>query len=206
MKRPAEPSAPESTHRPSRAGVLLGVAVAVAVLAGLGLFLVGKERTVVGPEVPVADEASGEPVITPRGSPQPLRATDDAVSSPELVPEPAPQRPMDRSGDGPVGIHAFPPLGTRPQLTGIIVPEDFELPPGYVRHYQSTDDGQRLAPILMFDPVNPPLDAYGEPIEVPPDRVVPPELAPLGMPIIELELPEPPDSDSRSLRSLLRSG
>jgi hypothetical protein len=178
----------------------------VVVLAGLGLFLAGKERMVAGPEAPVADEASGEPVATSRRTPRPVRMVDDAVTTPELVPEPAPERPVDRSSDGPVGIHAFPPLGTRPQLTGIIVPEDFELPPGYVRHYQSTDDGQRLAPILMFDPVNPPLDAYGEPIEITPDRIVPPDLAPLGMPIIELELPEPPDSDPRSLRGLLRSG
>ena len=43
----------------------------------------------------------------------------------------------------PTGIALFPPLGTDPIKRGIVVPEGFELPPGYVRHYQTTDDGER---------------------------------------------------------------
>jgi hypothetical protein len=100
------------------------------------------------------------------------------------------------------GIHAFPPLGTRPLLSGIIVPEGFELPPGYVRHRQTTDTGELLPPILMFHPHESPVDWRGEPVPVTADRVVPPELAPEGMPIIMLEAPRsgpPPSSLSRFL-------
>jgi hypothetical protein len=42
----------------------------------------------------------------------------------------------------PSGIALFPPPGTKPIKQGVLVPEDFELPPGYVRHYQATDDGE----------------------------------------------------------------
>jgi hypothetical protein len=89
------------------------------------------------------------------------------------------------------GIHVFPPLGTAPLLTGITVPDDFDLPSGYVRHYQMTDDGRQLEPILMYHPDHPPLDWRGEPVPVPPDRVVSPDMAPRGIPINMLELPEP---------------
>jgi hypothetical protein len=92
------------------------------------------------------------------------------------------------------GLGAFQPPGTRPPLVGLAVPEGFELPPGYVRHYQATDDGQRIEPILMFSPDHPPLDATGRPIAVPPDRVVPPELAPPGMPLRRIVIPAPADS------------
>ena len=34
-------------------------------------------------------------------------------------------------------------------------PEGYPLPDGYVRHYQATDDGQRIEPILMFAPDKP---------------------------------------------------
>ncbi|MCC5865599.1 MAG: hypothetical protein JJU31_10805 [Wenzhouxiangella sp.] len=130
-----------------------------------------------------------------------------SAPSPERrEPAPASTRPPVQARDSQTGIHAFPPLGTRPTLTGVIVPDDFELPPGYVRHYQSTDHGQRLAPILMFDPRNPPLDAFGEPMDIPPDRIVPPDLVPAGMPIEILELPEQREPDRGSLRGLLRSG
>lgn len=88
------------------------------------------------------------------------------------------------------GINVFPPLGTKPLQSGIIVPDDFELPPGYIRHYQMTDDGRQLAPILMYNPDHPPLDYRGEPIQVPPDRVVPPDMAPRGLAINILEVPK----------------
>jgi hypothetical protein len=92
------------------------------------------------------------------------------------------------------GLGAFSPPGTRPPLIGLAVPEGFELPPGYVRHYQATDDGQRIEPILMFSPDTPVLDANGQPIAIPKDRVVPPELAPPGLPIRRIVVPAPIDS------------
>jgi hypothetical protein len=82
-------------------------------------------------------------------------------------------------------------MGTKPIKRGIIVPDDFELPPGYVRHFQSTDDGQRLPAILMFSPDYEWVDAQGKPLALPPDRVVPPEMAPPGLPIQLLEPPAP---------------
>jgi hypothetical protein len=87
------------------------------------------------------------------------------------------------------GIHLFPRPGTKPIAGGILVPSDYELPPGYMRHYQTTDDGERVGPILVFHPDHQPVDESGRPIPLPPDRVVPPELAPPGMPVVMLEPP-----------------
>ena len=92
------------------------------------------------------------------------------------------------------GLGAFNPPGTRPPLVGLAVPEGFVLPPGYVRHYQATDDGQRIEPILMFAPDHLFFDANNHPIEVPKDRIVPPELAPAGMPIRRIVVPAPIES------------
>jgi len=89
------------------------------------------------------------------------------------------------------GLGAFSPPGTRPPLVGLAVPEDFVLPEGYVRHHQTTDDGQNIEPILMFSPDRPPVDAANRPIAIPKDRVVPPELAPPGMPIRRIVIPAP---------------
>lgn len=90
------------------------------------------------------------------------------------------------------GIGAFNPPGTVPLLPGIAVPEDFELPPGYVRHYQVTDEGEMLEAVLMFSPDHQWLDRNGNPIPLPDDGLVPPEMAPPGMPIEPIHLPEPP--------------
>jgi hypothetical protein len=89
------------------------------------------------------------------------------------------------------GLGAFTPPGTRPPLIGLAVPENFVLPEGYVRHYQATDDGQRIEPILMFSPDHPLFDAAHRPLAIPPDRVVPPELAPAGLPIRRVVVPAP---------------
>ena len=89
------------------------------------------------------------------------------------------------------GLGAFNPPGTRPPLIGLAVPDDFLLPEGYVRHYQATDDGQRIEPILMFAPDYQIFDAANRPIEMPKDRVVPPELAPPGFPIRRIVIPAP---------------
>ncbi|MBT9500131.1 MAG: hypothetical protein IV092_02720 [Burkholderiaceae bacterium] len=92
------------------------------------------------------------------------------------------------------GLGAFSPPGTRPPLIGLAVPEDFPLPAGYVRHYQATDDGQRIEPILMFAPDHQLFDAARQPIAMPKDRVVPPELAPQGLPIRRIVVPAPAES------------
>ena len=87
------------------------------------------------------------------------------------------------------GLGAFNPPGTSPPLQGLLVPMDFQLPEGYVRHYQVTDEGEPIEPILMFSPDFEFYDASGRPIKLPPDRVVPPELAPPGMPIVQVRIP-----------------
>ena len=89
------------------------------------------------------------------------------------------------------GVGTFPAPGTKPPLVGLAVPEDYALPPGYVRHYQATDDGQRIEPILMYSPDQPPADAAGWPSASAADRVVPPELAPPGLPLRRIVVPEP---------------
>jgi hypothetical protein len=89
------------------------------------------------------------------------------------------------------GLGAFNPPGTRPPLIGLAVPEDFPLPEGYVRHHQATDDGQRIEAILMFAPGFQLVDAMQRPIAMPADRVVPPELAPPGLPLRRIEIPAP---------------
>ena len=92
------------------------------------------------------------------------------------------------------GLGAFNPPGTSPPLVGLAVPKDFVLPPGYVRHHQVTDDGQTIEPILMFAPEFQLYDASNRPLEMPKDRVVPPELAPPGLPLRRIVVPAPIDS------------
>ncbi len=94
------------------------------------------------------------------------------------------------------GIGAFPPPGTSPPLIGLAVPEEYVLPKGYVRHFQATDDGQRIEPILMYSPDFEFFDSAGRRIEIPPDRVVPPALAPPGLPLRPIEIPPPIDPRS----------
>jgi hypothetical protein len=89
------------------------------------------------------------------------------------------------------GLAAFNPPGTVPLMVGNAVPEDFPLPPGYVRHHQVTDEGEPLEPILMYSPDQPALDANGRPLPVPDDRVVPPDQLPPGLPVRPIELPAP---------------
>lgn len=92
------------------------------------------------------------------------------------------------------GLGAFSPPGTSPPLVGLAVPEGFALPEGYVRHYQATDDGQPIEAILMFAPDFQLLDNDGRPIVMPEDRVVPPELAPPGLPIRRIVIPAPTET------------
>lgn len=87
------------------------------------------------------------------------------------------------------GIAAFNPPGTSPPLQGLAVPEDFELPPGYVRHHQVSDDGEVIEAILMFSPDYSFRDAEGREVAIPEDRVVPPDMAPPGLPLRQVEIP-----------------
>lgn len=97
------------------------------------------------------------------------------------------------------GIGAFNPPGTRPAMIGLAVPEDFVLPEGFVRHHQTTDDGQRIEAILMFAPDYEHRDAYNQPIAIPTDRIVPPELAPRGLPHRHIVVPRPVGPDGTDL-------
>jgi len=165
--------------RPRRAW-LLGI-VLLAGAAALSLWLryapIDSPEVAI-PETPVPPPPSPPVVRAPapprtrRPSPPPGPAPEKAVAAPE--PPPAGERS---------GLALFPALGTKPIKRGLIVPEGFELPPGYVRHYQTTDDGVRLQAILMFHPDAAPRDAAGQPIPVTPDRIVPAEHAPPGLPI-----------------------
>ena len=142
-------------------------------------------------------------VPKPREPVAPPPAAVAAQPAPEGAPEAAPaseDQPAtnDLGEDQLTGIALFPPPGTKPILRGFIVPENFEVPEGYVRHYQTTDRGRQLPPILLFHPDYQLLDANGQPVPMPKDRVVPPELVPPGMPAQMLDLPEdgtdpPPD-------------
>ena len=70
------------------------------------------------------------------------------------------------------------------------MPEDYVLPEGYVRHHQVTDEGEPLEPILMFSPDYVFRDDAGREIVIPEDRIVPPELAPPGLPLRPITIPK----------------
>jgi len=124
-------------------------------------------------------------------APQPEKVTAGPQSTLTPDSEAAEQDTAETNeADQPTGLAVFPPPGTKPIKRGIIVPDGVELPPGYVRHYQTTDDGRQLPPILMFHPDYHPVDEDGNPIPLPEDRVVPPGMAPPDIPIQMLEVPE----------------
>jgi hypothetical protein len=197
--RPTEPRAGRIFEAlPVRKGAALalgllalagGAGLVVRRLASGGTELRGAQATSPPPalaaEQPRADRPAPEPAAGGRASPP----ADPAA--PGAAPPPGETSPVfdDPTPGVPDGIALFPPLGTDPLRRGILVPDDFELPEGYVRHYQTTDDGELLPAILMFHPDYEWLDAGGEPLALPPDRIVPPELAPPGLDIRWLELP-----------------
>jgi hypothetical protein len=116
----------------------------------------------------------------------------EGVDAPEAIGAAEGQAPEGQrpAGEARTGVDLFPAPGTKRIKEGIVVPDDFPLPPGYVRHYQATDKGQMLQAILMFHPDYQPLNADGSPMPLPADRVVPPELAPPGLPIEMLAVPK----------------
>jgi hypothetical protein len=203
---------------------LWGAAVlAVGVVAGRAVLRSGEppappaERPVASAEAPAAPGAgapaaheaaappSGErpptlPNRVPRTNRQKIRALRAVGIEPQRRPDG--KRELDAApvidALNEAGIHdgiaAFPPPGTDPPKAGLIVPDDWVLPEGYVRHYQATDDGQRVEPILMFSPDFQFFDADHRPIAIPKDRVVPPELAPPGLPIRRIVIPAPTEA------------
>jgi len=219
LERPVKPSTEaakeDDTWRPS-----LGfVALAMAIAAGGITYLVmapGTERQVVTPAArapAAADAATATP--TPSAPVPPTAAGLWMQPTPDSPPNM--ERPVNgdptpdlsnyvNPGDNPTmqevitrlqqngietGLAAFPPPGTRPPMVGLAVPEDFALPPGYVRHHQATDDGQRIEAILMFAPDRAFVDTPKGPVAVPKDRLVPPELAPEGLAIRRIVIPVP---------------
>ena len=102
---------------------------------------------------------------------------------------------IDRLHDAGIysGLGAFNPPGTSPPMIGLAVPEDYILPEGYVRHFQATDDGQRIEPILMYSPDFDFFDSNGQQIAIPDNRVVPDNMAPPGLAIRPIRIPTPLD-------------
>jgi hypothetical protein len=221
--KPSAPGAdPDGVRVSNVPGVRTGVwLVSIGLVAAAAVLLVlarsedgtAPERTAAPQGSPPAAIAPARERIEPARAPQPAAAAPvEVAAEPAPPPEPEPSEaheapalpePPEREdpivGYGPpgTGIQAFPPPGTSPPLEGLVVPEGFELPEGYVRHHQVTDDGQDLPPILMFHPdYKEWVGADGKPVEVPADRVVPPELAPPGMPIQRLEIPDPGAPDA----------
>lgn len=190
---------------------LLYLALAAILVAGVAVWLLSASR----PPRDLPDDAAAPPAAD--AAAMPTNAAADAPAPPATA-----RRVADATGNDPMGdlsdyvppgevptmgevidrlhaagVHtglgAFQPPGTSPPLVGLAVPEDFPLPEGYVRHYQATDDGQRIEPILMFSPDFQFFDAAGNPVPIPADRVVPPEMAPPGLPIRRIEIPRPRD-------------
>lgn len=160
----------------------------------------------------------------PRGAEPPVRAVGETrrTATPRKTAPPAPGmfRPATRRGrdatpraeeDVPAevlietlraggehgGVAAFPLPGHRPPRSGVIVPEDYVLPEGYARHYQTTDDGQRLEAILVVAPGYELVDPAGELVDLMDGYIVPADLAPPDLPVEMLEVPDrqPPPTE-----------
>lgn len=209
-ERPEAGSEKPGTWRP-RAG-FLAVALVLAVIAcGVLVYLVtSPDPGIAAGSAPPPVAAGAAPATGAPPAPAPV-AQQGSAPNPQRPPEgdadptrdlksyvprganPTMPEVIERLHERGVysGLGAFPPPGTRPPKVGLAVPEDFELPPGYVRHHQATDDGQRIEAILMFAPGFQLYDAAHNPIAMPKDRVVPPELAPPGLPIRRIVIPPP---------------
>ncbi|MBX3024291.1 hypothetical protein KF840_05195 [bacterium] len=188
--RMLQPTRPHGTS-PAGAGTSATASLPAAAqpAAGAAVRLTRSTRRAPTREVTPAGDAA-----PPAANPAP-EGDADAAATGEALPEWVGELVERlRTQDGKSGIGVFPPRGTNPLKSGLIVPDDFTLPEGYVRYYQVTDDGQRLAPILMFSPDYDFVDQSGQRIDIPADGVVPPELAPPGLPLQRLALPEDPSA------------
>lgn len=194
-----------------------GLVVALVLVVAAGAFLArqgpgGEGPRGAAPPAADADERgadadfprSAQPAATARpvrtATRAPIDPNDLASYAAPGTPEPTMGEVIQRLHAAGIrtGIGAFNPPGTSPPLTGLVVPDDFPLPEGYVRHYQATDDGQRIDPILMYSPDFEFLDANGNPIAIPRNRVVPPHLAPPGLPLRTVRIPPPLTQGGRS--------
>jgi len=177
--------------------LLLGAALIFLVAAGaIVVIRLPHPAAQSAPAGGVPDLAATRPSPDPSRPPPASRVKALRITRPAPAPPPAAGRPELEAKDvipGLIasgetgGIAVFPLPGTKPVKRGIVVPEDFALPEGYVRHYQMTDDGRQLPPILMFHPDYQFVDERGAPVPLPEDRVVPPDMAPAGLPIRMLE-------------------
>lgn len=214
----------EHGARSSRS-VLLYKTLAVALAAGgIGYLMMGGQTPQDPGHAPIDERASDRPSIaamqpTSSGTtavpremtpPPPVPGGDlssadlSSVDLADVIPpgmEPTAAEVIDELHKAGIhsGIGAFNPPGTSPPLIGLAVPEDFKLPEGYVRHYQATDDGQRIEPILMYSPDFEFFDSAGRRIEIPADRVVPPGMAPPGMTTRRITVPPPLPSGKPSI-------
>jgi hypothetical protein len=182
---PAGPAAVVAVAVPAATGPALrpvasGAAPSVEVVPTPVMFLAATPAVAAVPAIPRLREPDSDP-------------TPDLADyvNPGEVPTMAEVIGRLRSAGVHGGLAAFSPPGTRPPLVGLAVPEDFDLPPGYVRHHQTTDDGQDIEPILMYSPDTTWTDAAGRPVAIPADRVVPPEHAPPGLPLRRIVVPAP---------------
>lgn len=219
LGRPEKPSAQTSTREETWRPSFGFVALAMAIAAGGITYLVmapASERkgvtlaahTPTPPAAPMAMPLASTPVapastglwIQQRpGSPTDTERPVNGDPTPDLSnyvnpgDNPTMQEVITRLQQNGIetGLAAFSPPGTRPPMVGLAVPEDFALPPGYVRHHQATDDGQRIEAILMFAPDRAFVDTPKGPVAVPKDRLVPPELAPEGLALRRIVIPAP---------------
>lgn len=193
---------------------MLAAALLLACVGGIGYFaLQDPARASTGTDVQSdsAEAADGtmpsEATAMPR-EPLDARRMQDRPAADDLASVIVPGTPVPTMGEVIEGLHkagvrtglgAFNPPGTSPPLVGLAVPADFVLPEGYVRHHQATDDGQAVEPILMYSPDYEFLDAAGNPVAIPADRVVPASHAPAGLPLRQVRIPPPqPDPGSSS--------
>lgn len=215
-KRPAAPSGKDGTGA-GRLQRALAVALVLACLGGVGYFAMHDPAQARAQGAADAMKGPGQQGPAPAGNNGAVPATAVKRSSPgagqdhdpddpnDLANYAVPGQPAPTMGEVIAGLHkvgirtglgAFNPPGTSPPLVGLAVPEDFPLPEGYVRHFQATDDGQAIEPILMYSPDYDFLDAAGRPIAIPADRVVRVAHAPAGMPIRQVRIPPPQDPGS----------
>ena len=212
-ERPATPSAKDGGGTGRRHRVL-AAALLLACVGGIGYFALQEPARVrAGSDDPARPAhvagatATSDATAMPR-EPLEVRRIQDRPAADDLASVIVPGTPVPTMGEVIEGLHkagirtglgAFNPPGTSPPLVGLAVPEDFVLPEGYVRHHQATDDGQAIEPILMYSPDYEFLDAAGNRVAIPADRVVPASHAPAGLPIRQIRIPPPqPDPGSSS--------
>ena len=223
-KRPATPSGKDGAGAGRLQGAL-AVALVLVLVGGIGYFALrepvpelvharpgsaagaaGTSGAAAGPQDAAnAADDGGVPAVTGvRRKSTPSGADHDPRDPNDLANYAVPGQPAPTMGEVISGLHkvgirtglgAFNPPGTSPPLVGLAVPEDYPLPEGYVRHFQATDDGQAIEPILMYSPDYEFLDAAGQAIEIPADRVVRVAQAPAGLPIRQVRIPPPQDPD-----------